>query len=270
VTASNAVAHCPILPDGKAARRRRGLSNSIFAPALLSNGHRCARARCPRTSTPSSLSSGTCVKIIRKSNGPRFTSRCCSVRDASPSSVCEMDFHRQPTPTPTTTDQSRPAILWAVEPAGARRDRSGSVAGHAPIPLTPSSIRKRQAALSDFAADRLACWRTQRWFRRGQRWRVGCEGRISVLKRRHGLPRCRDHGADGTHRWVGLGVIANNLVSVRRRPRRAVFQAAGTGGAEGLRPFLDGAAAHAAAALGRVWYVQPASSTAWQAGTHSG
>ena len=29
----------------------------------------------------------------------------------------------------------------------------------------------------------------QRWFRRGQRWRVGCEGRISVLKRRHGRER---------------------------------------------------------------------------------
>ena len=53
----------------------------------------------------------------------------------------------------------------------------------------------------------------QRWFRRGQRWRVGCEGRISVLKRRHGLNRCRYHGHDGMHRWVGLGVIANNLVS---------------------------------------------------------
>jgi IS5 family transposase len=53
----------------------------------------------------------------------------------------------------------------------------------------------------------------QRWFRRGQRWRVGCEGRISVIKRRHGLRRCRYHGADGTVRWVGLGVIANNLVS---------------------------------------------------------
>jgi IS5 family transposase len=52
----------------------------------------------------------------------------------------------------------------------------------------------------------------QRWFRRGQRWRVGCEGRISVIKRRHGLRRCRYHGADGTARWVGLGVIANNLV----------------------------------------------------------
>jgi IS5 family transposase len=53
----------------------------------------------------------------------------------------------------------------------------------------------------------------QRWFRRGQRWRVGSEGRISVLKRRHGLRRCRYRGTDGMSRWVGLGVIANNLVS---------------------------------------------------------
>jgi IS5 family transposase len=53
----------------------------------------------------------------------------------------------------------------------------------------------------------------QRWFRRGQRWRVGCEGRISVLKRRHGLRRCRYHGPDGTARWVGLGVIADNLMN---------------------------------------------------------
>lgn len=53
----------------------------------------------------------------------------------------------------------------------------------------------------------------QRWFRRGQRWRVGCEGRISVIKRRHGLRRCRYRGADGTARCVGLGVIANNLMS---------------------------------------------------------
>ena len=53
----------------------------------------------------------------------------------------------------------------------------------------------------------------QRWFRRGQRWRVGCEGRISVLKRRHGLARCRYHGLDGMNRWVGLGVIADNLVN---------------------------------------------------------
>jgi len=54
----------------------------------------------------------------------------------------------------------------------------------------------------------------QAWFRRGQRWRVGCEGRISVIKRRHGLRRCRYHGVDGMHRWVGLGVIADNLINM--------------------------------------------------------
>ena len=54
----------------------------------------------------------------------------------------------------------------------------------------------------------------QRWFRRGQRWRVGCEGRISVLKRRHGLRRCRYHGVEGMYRWVGFGVIADNLMNI--------------------------------------------------------
>jgi transposase, IS5 family len=52
----------------------------------------------------------------------------------------------------------------------------------------------------------------QRWFRRAQRWRVGCEGRISVLKRRHGLRRCRYRGMDGMERWVGWCVIADNLI----------------------------------------------------------
>jgi transposase, IS5 family len=51
----------------------------------------------------------------------------------------------------------------------------------------------------------------QRWFRRALRWRTGCEGRISVLKRCHGLRRCRYRGVRGMERWVGLGVIANNL-----------------------------------------------------------
>ena len=34
----------------------------------------------------------------------------------------------------------------------------------------------------------------KRWFRNGQKWRTGCEGRISVVKRRHGLDRCRYRG----------------------------------------------------------------------------
>lgn len=51
----------------------------------------------------------------------------------------------------------------------------------------------------------------KRWFKQGQKWRTGCEGRISVLKRRHGLRRCIYRGDDGMKRWVGLGVIADNL-----------------------------------------------------------
>jgi len=52
----------------------------------------------------------------------------------------------------------------------------------------------------------------KRWFRNGQKWRTGCEGRISVVKRRHGLGRYR--GESGMKRWVGLGVIADNLISM--------------------------------------------------------
>jgi IS5 family transposase len=53
-----------------------------------------------------------------------------------------------------------------------------------------------------------------RWFKKAQRWRTGCEGRISVLKRRHGLNRCRYRGEDGMKRWVGLGVIADTLINM--------------------------------------------------------
>jgi IS5 family transposase len=56
----------------------------------------------------------------------------------------------------------------------------------------------------------------QRWFKRGQKWRTGCEGRISVVKRRHGLSRCRYRGSDGMKRWVGLGIIADNLINMGR------------------------------------------------------
>lgn len=60
----------------------------------------------------------------------------------------------------------------------------------------------------------------KRWFRNGQKWRTGCEGRISVIKRRHGLERCRYKGRDGMKRWVGLGVIADNLVNLGRAMHR--------------------------------------------------
>ena len=54
----------------------------------------------------------------------------------------------------------------------------------------------------------------KRWFRNGQKWRTGSEGRISVVKRRHGLDRCRYKGDNGMRRWVGWGVIGDNLLTI--------------------------------------------------------
>jgi IS5 family transposase len=52
------------------------------------------------------------------------------------------------------------------------------------------------------------------WFKKAQKWRTGCEGRISVLKRRHGLNRSRYRGTPGMNRWVGLGVMADNIINI--------------------------------------------------------
>jgi transposase, IS5 family len=62
--------------------------------------------------------------------------------------------------------------------------------------------------------------RRPRAVRAALRWRTGSEGRISALKRRHGLARCRYHGLLGMERWVGLGVITNNLLVLGRASAR--------------------------------------------------
>jgi IS5 family transposase len=76
---------------------------------------------------------------------------------------------------------------------------------------TKSAVRKRE--------------QKKRWFRNGQKWRTGCEGRISVTKRRHGLNRCRYKGDAGMKRWVGLGVIADNLINISRALDKQAEQA---------------------------------------------
>jgi IS5 family transposase len=68
---------------------------------------------------------------------------------------------------------------------------------HVVLPRQPREVRSRAA-------------------RAALRWRTGCEGRISALKRRHGLRRCRYRGPSGMQRWVGLGVIANDLLVLAR------------------------------------------------------
>lgn len=65
-------------------------------------------------------------------------------------------------------------------------------------------------------------YEAQPWFKAALRFRAGIEGRISGLKRARGLDRCRNKGEPGMERWLGWGVIANNLAVlaaklVRRR-----------------------------------------------------
>jgi IS5 family transposase len=60
----------------------------------------------------------------------------------------------------------------------------------------------------------------QPWFKKAQKWRTGCEGRISLLKRRHGLNRSRYKGEAGMKRWVGFGIIADNLINIGRAMAR--------------------------------------------------
>ncbi len=53
-----------------------------------------------------------------------------------------------------------------------------------------------------------------RAFKRGQRFRAGIEGRISVLCRGRGMKRCRPEGRDRFEVFVGLAVLANNLLRI--------------------------------------------------------
>jgi transposase, IS5 family len=61
-------------------------------------------------------------------------------------------------------------------------------------------------------------------FKKGQRFRAGIEGRISVLSRGRGMKRCLAEGIDRFELWVGAAVLANNLMVIAgllaKKPRR--------------------------------------------------
>lgn len=91
--------------------------------------------------------------------------------------------------------------------------------------FSPANKRlARQAGVKQFAiphTGRLTKQQRQRekqpWFKQGQRFRNGIEGRISVVRRTVQLTRCPTHGLDGFERWIGWGIIVANLVVVARK-----------------------------------------------------
>ena len=51
-------------------------------------------------------------------------------------------------------------------------------------------------------------------FKKAQRFRAGIEGRISVLFRGRGMKRCLACGKERFHAFVGVAVLANNLMKI--------------------------------------------------------
>jgi IS5 family transposase len=124
------------------------------------------------------------------------------------------------TGNPTDSDQWQPAIDRHIDQFGKAPYQVSADRG---VQSAPNEIYARQQGVKRVILPKAGHKSEQRrqherqsWFRRGRRYHAGIEGRISVLKRKHGLGRCLNHGRDGFERWVGWGVIANNLTIIGR------------------------------------------------------
>jgi len=159
------------------------------------------------------------TEIIRrgKAKQPTEFGKMIKVQEAEGQIIVDYEVFAK---RPADSDLLAPAIVIHLQRLGRVPDlaaadaafysASGEKAAHE-MGVKRVSVPNR----SSKSKDRVALQKT-RWFKNGQRWRTGCEGRISVLKRRHGLTRCRYRGDKGMQRWVGLGVISDNLINIGR------------------------------------------------------
>ena len=145
---------------------------------------------------------GKMVKIQEAENADRHrTTRSTGKRPSD----CDLLLAGSGCASPTLGPHAR---IWSppMPPSSTQRNELGRAGPRRQAsrasPIAPPKARERKQL------------EKKRWFRNAQKWRTGCEGRISLLKRRHGLNRCRYKGMHGIERWVGLGVIADNLINI--------------------------------------------------------
>lgn len=124
---------------------------------------------------------------------------------------------------PADSDQWQPAIAHHIEQFGKAPFQASADRG---VTSAPNEAYAQQRGVkrvilpkAGYKSERRRQHERQSWFRRGRRYHAGVEGRISVLKRKHGLDRCLNHGQDGFERWVGLEIIAHNLTIIGRNSR---------------------------------------------------
>lgn len=122
---------------------------------------------------------------------------------------------------PADSEQWQPAIDKHIEQFGKAPEQASADRGVSSKPNEDYAIDKgvKRVILpkAGYKSQARRDPERQSWFRRGRRYHAGVEGRISVLKRKHGLDRCLNHGEDGFERWVGWGIIANNLTIIGQK-----------------------------------------------------
>jgi IS5 family transposase len=159
------------------------------------------------------------TEIIRKGKAgkPNEFGKMVKVQESENQIITDFEVYDQ---RPADSDVLIPAITIHQQRTGRTPDLAAGDAGFysAKNAAQAQQLGVKRVSVPSRSTKSAALKREQkkRWFKKGQKWRTGCEGRISVLKRRHGLNRCRYKGVSGMKRWTGLGVIADNLINIGR------------------------------------------------------
>ncbi|HYU44718.1 MAG TPA: ISNCY family transposase [Terriglobales bacterium] len=157
------------------------------------------------------------TEVIRrgKASKPTEFGKMIKIQEAENQIITDFEVYAK---RPADSELLKPAIQIHIERLGHAPDLVTGDAGFYSIAgeKAAQELGVKRVAVpnrSTKSAERRKLQK-QRWFKQGQKWRTGCEGRISVLKRRHGLNRCRYKGHLGMRRWVGLGVICDTLINI--------------------------------------------------------
>jgi IS5 family transposase len=132
------------------------------------------------------------TEIIRKGKiaKPNEFGKLVTIQESEHQIITAYEVHakRPADVTLWTAALDRHQTIFGRAPNLAAGDRGFSSAGNEQA-ATVRGVRRVVLPRRGPKSPARRAYEHQRWFRRGQRWRVGCEGRISVLKRRHGLDR---------------------------------------------------------------------------------
>ncbi len=157
------------------------------------------------------------TEIIRKGKAgkPNEFGKMVKVQEAENQIVIDFEVYDQ---RPADSDVFIPALEVHQQRTGHTPNTAASDAGFYSAKNVAKAkqmgVKRVSVPSRSTKSEALKREQKKRWFRKGQKWRTGCEGRISVLKRRHGLNRCRYKGREGMIRWTGLGVMADNLINI--------------------------------------------------------